>query len=442
MRKVKILIEQESNIIEVDSDEYLYLLKILGYDSEILADTPPYEGNMIVINGDLDVSNTPITSLHNVVKINGRLKIDNTNISDISKIDIPSHKVSDFGSKRQLIRIRKLREEKLSLAQQRRDDNEWDLNNPDIDYVGIMANVVFSYFQRKFPDVKIKTPEDTETINEISNEIQRLLNLEKEYKTNGRDLTDIYSEIETLEERLNELTDAIDVYNFIPDGEHYELLSFEFISENNGNEYNDYRFAVGTERDVKESLESYFQEFIDNPKEYFRKDILKEYIDTDAVVEYFRDHYDEDVRNSTDSYFDSDDYELSEEDQERLEELNDELDDYKERLEMYPDDSAEYEQIQDHIEDLESQIESIEESKEISEKQIEDKINDLVDDVENNPLYYMEEYGLDILYYLDKDKLLESLVDESDYGTLNGYDNSYDEISLNGEDYIVMNYEQ
>lgn len=116
MRKWKILIEQEDNIIEVDSDDYLYLLKILGYDSEILAETPPYEGNKIIIRGNLDLSNTPTTSLHNVVKIIGKLDIRYSKISDISNIKIPEHWVSDYGSTLYLNRQRKIKEEKLSAA--------------------------------------------------------------------------------------------------------------------------------------------------------------------------------------------------------------------------------------------------------------------------------------------------------------------------------------
>ena len=41
--------------------------------------------------------------------------------------------------------------------------------------------------------------------------------------------------------------------------------------------------------------------------------------------------------------------------------------------------------------------------------------------------------------FIDKDDLLESLIDESDYGSaLNGYNGEYDQIKINGTYYIVM----
>jgi hypothetical protein len=41
--------------------------------------------------------------------------------------------------------------------------------------------------------------------------------------------------------------------------------------------------------------------------------------------------------------------------------------------------------------------------------------------------------------FIDKDDLLESLINDSDYGSaLNGYNGDYDQININGTDYIVM----
>jgi hypothetical protein len=44
--------------------------------------------------------------------------------------------------------------------------------------------------------------------------------------------------------------------------------------------------------------------------------------------------------------------------------------------------------------------------------------------------------------FIDKDKLLDSLVSDSDYGELNFIESSYDEVEILGEKYIVMNYGQ
>ncbi len=49
------------------------------------------------------------------------------------------------------------------------------------------------------------------------------------------------------------------------------------------------------------------------------------------------------------------------------------------------------------------------------------------------------DHGYSLSDYIDKDGLLDALVDESDFGeALNGYDGTYDEIRHNGETYILM----
>jgi hypothetical protein len=67
-----------------------------------------------------------------------------------------------------------------------------------------------------------------------------------------------------------------------------------------------------------------------------------------------------------------------------------------------------------------------------------DKIEDLMSDAENNVMSYAKDYGIELQNYINSDRLLESLVNESGYGHLNGWDNSYDEIRYNNTTYIVM----
>ena len=45
----------------------------------------------------------------------------------------------------------------------------------------------------------------------------------------------------------------------------------------------------------------------------------------------------------------------------------------------------------------------------------------------------------DIIKYVDKDDLLRTLINDSDYGeALNGYEGTYDEMTINGTEYVVM----
>ncbi len=434
MKKRKIILEQENDTIEVDAEEYLYLLKILGYDSELLADTPPYTDKKIIINGNLNVKGTPITSLHNIVLIRGILDISNTEIGDVSGIEVTKY-IIDYGSKRHRIKERQIKNEKLQENQERRETEAWDMDNPEIDEEGIMANLVLQYFKRENPEARIKSEDDDQRLIELSEKLEQLLLKQNEYEENGKDITRIAFKIEKIEDSISEINDSIDVYDFNPIGSHYELTAFELVTEN---DYNDWQFAIGNENDADESLKNSFEEFIDNPQDYFTRDRLEDFVDEDSILDVLREIFSQDVYDSPEAYFDENDYELSEDDQERLEELENELQEYEERLEMEPDDTPEYEQLQNHIESLQEQIDELNESKEVTDKMKDDKIEDLMSDAENNVMSYAKDYGIELQNYINSDRLLESLVSESDYGHLNGWDNSYDEIRYNNTTYIVM----
>lgn len=434
MKKRKIILEQDNNTIEVDADEYLYLLKILGYDSELLADMPPYTDKKIIINGNLNVRDTPITSLHNVILIKGILDMTNTEIGDLSDVEVTKY-IKDYGSKRERIRERKIRNEKLQQNQERREENVWDLNNPDIDDEGIKANLVLQYFKRENPDARIKSEDDDQTLIELNEKLEQLLQKQNEYEKNGRDITPIALEIEKIEESINKINDSIDLYDFTPIGNHYELTTFELVTDN---KYNGWEFAIGNETDADKSLESTFEHVIDSPKDYIQRDRLYDFVDEDDILDNLREIYNQDVYDSPDSYFNEEDYVLSDEDQERLEELENELEEYEERILMEPHDTPEHDQLQNHIDWLQEQIDELNEQKEITDDMKEEKIEELIDNASRNVIHYATEYGIDVENYIDKDKLLESLVNESDYGAINSWDNTYDEIRYDGVLYIVM----
>jgi hypothetical protein len=77
-----------------------------------------------------------------------------------------------------------------------------------------------------------------------------------------------------------------------------------------------------------------------------------------------------------------------------------------------------------------------------NENEIEEAVEDRLDDIRRDPFTFLEEMGYDfrsMVSFIDKDDLLESLINDSDYGNaLNGYDGNYDEININGTYYIVM----
>jgi hypothetical protein len=124
---------------------------------------------------------------------------------------------------------------------------------------------------------------------------------------------------------------------------------------------------------------------------------------------------------------------------------------YKDSQVIPPHQIYDDEDTEDHEDDRESRISDIEwEIQNIkdepdgdpNEEQIESEVEDRLYGIRRDPLGFLEELGYDfrsMIDFIDKDDLLESLINDSDYGTaLNGYNGEYDQININGTYYIVM----
>jgi hypothetical protein len=128
---------------------------------------------------------------------------------------------------------------------------------------------------------------------------------------------------------------------------------------------------------------------------------------------------------------------------------------YKNKMKVcdkYPHGVAEIyddEDTEDHQDDRDSRIVDIEyEIQEIkddpdgepNEDSIEEAVEDYLENIERDPLGFLEDMGYtDFSDFLDLDEIKNDLVNQADYGeTLNGYNGSYEEITINGTDYIVM----
>ena len=143
----KILIESEEetdNYIFMTGDEYKELLRLSSWNSAGLMRIPKFRNKKIVITTKLDLSGKPIKSLDGVVRVDGPLSISNTNIADISNIAVKGW-VSDYGTPIEAKRKAKERREKLASAEERRENDEWNLEG-NIDDEGLKANALFNHF--------------------------------------------------------------------------------------------------------------------------------------------------------------------------------------------------------------------------------------------------------------------------------------------------------
>ena len=70
---------------------------------------------------------------------------------------------------------------------------------------------------------------------------------------------------------------------------------------------------------------------------------------------------------------------------------------------------------------------------------IDEKVESLVSEVRRDPEWYMNDFGLEWEYYIDKDEFIQGVIDTDGYGhTLNSYDGSDDTVRVNDQLFYVM----
>jgi len=340
------------------------------------------------------------------------------------------------------LRTRRILNQREEEAQERRLDNEWELG-PDCPEVGLKAHALLQYLQDN-ERLTVLDNNDRADMLRIQNEIEEL---QLQYDNSEDVRTDLLDQISDLEDELEEYKTYIDVYNIIPTGSHYDTTEFEVINADLDNR----RFAVGDEDEMQSSAYDAVESLIDDiGYEGFNSGFAKEHIDTEAVISYAEEVYDDDVRNNPDAYFDESERQLSDEQDEKIDILKMRISqtqklisNFEEQYGGEDDESIEekIDELTDMIVEYEDEIDDIENSPEgeFPEDLIDDKVQDLISDVRRDPEWFMNEYGLEWSEYIDKDEFIQAVIDTDGYGhNLNSYDGSADEITVQDQLFYVM----
>jgi hypothetical protein len=332
----------------------------------------------------------------------------------------------------------------LARAEQRRQTNEWDLE--DTDDVGLRANALFKYLV-SIDNLQELTPENKSEIARIENEITRL---QAEYDNDEEVRGDLLDEISELEDKLGELDELTDVYTLLPaQYGHYGLTQFENIVD--GTEW-----AVGNESEMEEASREAVESLIDDiGLEGFNPSFIENHIDEDGVESYIRDFFNHDVYDSPESYLDDDDKEISSSQKQEIAELRqEEIELDTERDELNSDDFEEdyieqrTSEIETRLLEIQDEIEEINNNpdgdydEEAIEKAIDDKVSEYTGNIES---FVSNFIGIDYVQwirdhdFIDKDAFIESIVDADGYGiSLNSYDGDVNEEVVDGRTYYII----
>ena len=435
----KILREQaqEGEFEYSNQDEITHYLKLMSGNLNGLSRLPKFKGKKIIINGPLDLSDYPETkNLGPIVKITGRLNIAGTEIESVDGVEVTGY-VSDFNSKRW--RIKKARENAriLAIAQGRRESGEWaDLDDP----YNAKANALFEYLKGR-DDLQNRPENLQEKIDELEDRKIQLEESQAQLDVNSEEYDRLQGQIDAVDSEIEELNDGKfgDVYDLIPDGSMYGLASFKSKLPDSEDE----EYFLGTRGEVDRAFEEYWEQYVDDVgTEGFSRWVIEDNLDMDRLRSDIEDTYENDIRDNPDSYLSDGDKDLSESQEDEIHSLESEKGELELRLHDLEPEDDEYDEVTDRIEEIETEIDEIKDSPEgdYKEEAIEEKISDTVDYYVNNYKEYLSNMGSDVSDYLDKDSLVQYLIDNEDYGQMSSYDNEYDTIRFNQRDYYIFRH--
>jgi len=391
------IVEQDENLVSISPEDYLELLENVGGIAERISNLKPYRGKGIVITGSINVTNYKnIGPLTGVVRVMGRLDISHTNVSNLNGITIDGY-VSDYGSSMWKIKMQQKLNEKLSDLDEKRREDEWNVENQDDE--SERTEAVYKYLNQH-GDVDMveddegnEVPEDKYYIN-----------------PNGRA-----------------------TYGY---GKQYEWLG-------GGNGFNPNEYDVYTEDEADSAARQAVENLVDDSgMDAFSSWAFNDALNDRQWYDWLYDYYDDYIRSSPEDF--DIPLELSNQQMTQVQQLQSNIDSLNKRLESEDLPDEKYEEIEIKIEGLEEIIQEINDDPqgEYDESSIENEITGRVDEYKDDIFGFIDHYGEDkdfIMDFIDLDKLTEIVVSSDGYGSmLNSYDGDYDTFNINGTEYYVM----
>lgn len=333
--------------------------------------------------------------------------------------------------------------------------NDWILGTPEWEKIN---NNIQKYlkdnFSRELEIFKDKEASRLEMIR-IRNQQQRERNARRIRDAQDRKNNDEWSLDEDTDEsnKANAVFEIIKdnygvdinegetIYDLVPtDYEHSGLATFEWL----GSDYENSVWAVGDWDEVYEAAKEDQRNRIDDiGLQGYSSTFVEGHIDVDEVIEYFSEMFESDIYESPESYFDESDIPLSDEQESMVSKLEEELSTQNDVV-YNSEDESEVEEAEERVSEIESEIEDIKLSPEGEPTvgMVESVLDDRLDEVKNDILSYMNDYGMDLKDYVDIESLISDVIDMDGTGqSLGGYDGEENEASVNGMDYFAYRVE-
>ena len=86
VKTIRYLMEQESDTILINPDQYRELLKIVNYNGALIPRLKEYRNKKIKITNNLNLEGLPVTSISGITEIDGSLNLNNTEIFNTGEL--------------------------------------------------------------------------------------------------------------------------------------------------------------------------------------------------------------------------------------------------------------------------------------------------------------------------------------------------------------------
>lgn len=343
--------------------------------------------------------------------------------------------------------------------------NGWILGTPEFDKINeIIQRYMESNYGREielFKD-KAKAEQEMRRLSQRDARIRQERLLRQMDDIRERDAWNRENDLDDLGRKANALYEGLvdewsvdisedeSIYNLVPDDNGFypgEISAFQWLGEDE----NESAYIVGEWDDVYELAKMRLGEMVDDMGlfDMFNEDFLMAHLDVEEVVVWFREYFDDYVRDEWEELFESDDLPLTKEQQSRLEKLEQEIEELYRRTrdtDSLKYGSDERGEVYDKIEELEEERDEIQENPEgePTEEMFEEKITDYLYDVRQNPRQYLQDYGFAddterLEQFIDKDAIIEDAIDMDGVGhNISNYDGATFETRVEGVDYYVF----
>jgi hypothetical protein len=344
----------------------------------------------------------------------------------------------------QRIEQQRIENDLIASANQRREDNEWSMDDISQGDMGSCAYALFKFLISE-GTIEAKTPENIERLQQAKQQLE-VLQTRLDNEENANEDTDLVSEIEVLEDEITELEKLKDVYDMLPIGD-YVLKEFT-TTDFQG------RWKVGDSDDTEREAVRYVKDMLDDVGyDGFNQSFIMEHFDDDSFKNYLREFFEEDVYNNPEVYLDDSDKELSRSQEARIIELKQMVSDLEsERNNLDDEDedySDEYDRIGGEIDEANNEIEEIESDPdgEYDSNKLDSIVLDRISEYRYDAKDFYENYlgGNDFAQwcvdngFIDDDEFAQAVVDADGYGTtLNSYDGSEESVRFDGETYYIF----